>query len=185
MLYDQIIIIKMNSFEINKIFAALLITVIVVYGINKVSDYIFNIEEQNVVAYKVEVPKDSAIQANSETTLDFSSFLASGDIGHGEKVFKKCAACHSISADGKNKIGPKLWNVMFRPVGSVADYKYSKALSEYQKDWNWEEMNGFLIKPSKWIKGNKMGFAGLKSDFDRASILLYLNQNSDNPKTLP
>ena len=74
---------------------------------------------------------------------------------------------------------------MFRSVGAVEDYKYSKALISYKKEWNWEEMNGFLIKPSSWIKGNKMGFAGLKDEKDRASVILYLNQNSDNPKPLP
>ena len=57
--------------------------------------------------------------------------------------------------------------------------------TEYGKEWSFEELNGFLLKPAKWIKGNKMGFAGLKSDKDRASVILYLNQNSDNPKTLP
>ena len=108
-----------------------------------------------------------------------------GDVAHGEKVFKKCKACHSINASGGNKIGPKLWNVMFRPVGSIADYKYSKALASYGKAWNWEEMNSFLTKPSKWIKGNKMGFAGLKDERDRTSVILYLNLNSDNPKPLP
>ena len=102
-----------------------------------------------------------------------------------KKVFKKCAACHSVTQDGGNKIGPKLWNVMFRPVASITDYKYSKALLDYKKEWSWGEMNGFLIKPSKWIKGNKMGFAGLKNEKDRASIILYLNENSDNPKPLP
>ncbi len=117
--------------------------------------------------------------------VDIISLLAMGDVEHGKKVFKKCAACHSINQDGKNKIGPKLWNVMFRPVGSIADYKYSKALSGYKKDWTWEEMNGFLIKPSTWIKGNKMGFAGLNDERDRASVILYLNQNGDNPKSLP
>ncbi len=74
---------------------------------------------------------------------------------------------------------------MFRPVGAITDYKYSKALSSYGKEWTWEEMNGFLIKPASWIKGNKMGFAGLKKEEDRASILLYLNENSDSPKSLP
>ena len=108
-----------------------------------------------------------------------------GDIEHGKKVFKKCAACHSVNAGGGNKIGPKLWNVMFRPVGAVSDFKYSKALTDYGKEWSWEEMNGFLIKPAKWIKGNKMGFAGLKSEKDRASVILYLNQSGDSPKPLP
>ena len=113
------------------------------------------------------------------------ALLASANVDDGEKVFKKCAACHSITKGGKNKIGPKLWNVMFRPVGSITGYKYSKALSGYKKEWSWEEMNSFLIKPSAWIKGNKMGFAGLKKEKDRASAILYMNQNSDSPKALP
>ncbi len=118
----------MNSFEINKIFAAIVVTIIIVVGINKVSDFIFDVENENVAAYKVEAPEGSIVQTKSEVTIDLSSFLASGNVEHGEKVFKKCAACHSITADGGNKIGPKLWDVMFRPVASVADYKYSKAL---------------------------------------------------------
>ena len=90
-----------------------------------------------------------------------------------------------IASDGKNMIGPNLWGVIGRKAGEYGDYKYSKALGGYKKEWNWTEMNGFLIKPSKWIKGNKMGFAGLKDEKDRASVMLYLNQNSDQPKELP
>ena len=173
------------GFEINKIIAAVLVTVLLVFGIGKISDILFE-TESNVVAYKVEVEEKAKTSGtNQSSTLDISSFLAMGEIDHGKKVFKKCAACHSINQGGGNKIGPKLWGVMFRPVASVSDYKYSKALSSYKKEWDWKEMNGFLIKPSSWIKGNKMGFAGLKNEKDRASVILYLNQNSDNPKTLP
>ena len=177
----------MDSFEINKIIAAVLVVVLVVFSIDKISDIIFHVEKPNVQGYKVEIKAASAssTEGNSESQVDISAFLALGNTEDGKKVFKKCAACHSINADGRNKIGPKLWNVMFRPVASIADYKYSKALSSYNKEWTWEEMNGFLIKPAKWIKGNKMGFAGLKKEEDRASVMLYLNENSDNPKPLP
>ena len=175
----------MNSFEINKIIAAILFTVLLIYGIGKISDLVFEVKNQDVVAYKVEAPEGTAVKASAETSVDLTAFLAIGDVAHGEKVFKKCAACHSVTQEGGNKIGPKLWNVMFRPVGSITDYKYSKALIGYKKEWNWEEMNGFLIKPSKWIPNNKMGFAGLKSEKDRASVILYLNQNSDSPRPLP
>ncbi len=185
MLYDQLNIIKMNSFEINKIFTAILITVLIVVIINKVSDYIFDSNDKDIVAYKVEAPESLTTQTVAKTTEDLSAIFSAGNAEHGEKVFKKCAACHSVNQSGKNKIGPKLWNVMFRPVGSVSDYKYSKALLGHNKEWTWDEMNGFLLKPAKWIKGNKMGFAGLKSDKDRASVILYLNQNSDSPKPLP
>ena len=175
----------MNSFEINKVIAAILVTILVVFGIGKISDIIFEKGKQSIVAYKVEAPEGEVIQASAETSVDMAALLAMGDIAHGEKVYKKCKACHSIKQGGGNKIGPALWNVIFRPVGSITDYKYSKALSSYGKEWTWEEMNGFLIKPSKWIPNNKMGFAGLKSEKDRASVILYLNQNSVNPKPLP
>ena len=175
----------MNSFEINKIITAILVTILVIFGIGKISDIIFDKDDKNIVAYKVEAPEGEAVQASAESSVDISALLAMGDVAHGEKVYKKCKACHSIKQGGGNKIGPALWNVIFRPVGSITDYKYSKALLSYGKEWTWEEMNGFLIKPSKWIPNNKMGFAGLKSEKDRASVILYLNQNSDNPKPLP
>jgi len=177
----------MDSFEINKIITAIFLVVLLVFGVGKISDVIFEVKKPDVEGYKVEVKagEATAAQASSESQVDIAALLAMGDIEHGKKVFKKCAACHSINQGGGNKIGPKLWNVMFRPVASVSDYKYSKALSSYKKEWSWEEMNGFLTKPSAWIKGNKMGFAGLKKEKDRASIILYLNQNSDSPKPLP
>ena len=88
--------------------------------INKISNFIYD-KDSDVVAYKVEAPEGSAIQASAETSTDISALLALGDISNGEKQFKKCKACHSIKQGGGNKIGPKLWNVMFRKVGSIGD----------------------------------------------------------------
>ena len=173
------------GFEINKLVAAILVTVLIVFGIGEISDIIFKVNKTGVVAYKVEEPARSSDEAKAESSVEISSLLSLGDVTHGEKVFKKCAACHSINKDGKNKIGPKLYNVVGKATGATSDYKYSKALISYGKTWTFEELNSFLIKPAKWIKGNKMGFAGLKNDKDRASVILYLNQNSDNPQPLP
>ena len=176
----------MDSFEINKIIAAVLMVVILVIGIDKVSDIIFHVEKPKTPGYAVDIEQTSTTSTETtEEKINITAFMTMGDVATGEKVFKKCKSCHSIKQGGGNKIGPALWNVMFRKVGSIADYKYSKALTSYGKEWSWEEMNGFLIKPSKWIPNNKMGFAGLKSEKDRASVILYLNQNSDNPKPLP
>ena len=177
----------MDSFEVNKIIAAILVTVLLVFGIGKISDKIFHVKKPDVQGYKVEVTmvSTSATEEIAGNQVDISALLALGDVENGKKVFKKCAACHSIAQDGKNKIGPKLYNVVGRAVGSVSDYKYSKALASYGAEWNWEQLNGFLIKPATWIKGNKMGFAGLKKEEDRASVMLYLNENSDSPKPLP
>ena len=180
----------MDSFEINKIVAAVLMVALLVIGIGKLTDLIFHVEKPETPGYAVEVEQTVATNAEigSETTeekINISTLLAMGDITTGEKVFKKCAACHSIAKGGKQAIGPNLYNVVSRKVGSISDYKYSKALSEYGKEWTFEELNGYLIKPAKWIKGTKMAFAGLRKEKDRASVILYLNQNSDNPLPLP
>ena len=179
----------MDSFEINKIVAAVLMVALLVIGIGKLSDVIFHVEKPKIPGYAVEVEavaKASISSSSSETEkIDIAALMALGDLATGEKVFKKCAACHSIIKGGKNNIGPALYNVVGRQVGAVNDYKYSKALSGYGKEWTFEELNGYLLKPAKWIKGTKMAFAGLRKEKDRASVILYLNQNSDNPKPLP
>ena len=179
----------MDSFELNKIIAAVLLVALLIIGIGKISDIVFYVEKPKTPGYSVDVDQTSvASTTDSETVeekIDIAALMAIGDLAVGEKIFKKCAACHSIVKGGKNNIGPALYNVVGRKVGIVDDYKYSKALSGYKREWTFEELNGYLIKPAKWIKGTKMAFAGLRKEKDRASVILYLNQNSDNPLPLP
>ena len=179
----------MDSFEINKIVAAILMVALLIIGISKISDIVFHVDKPKTPGYKVEVDKvatSSTLEAEVvEAKVDIAALMSMGDVASGEKIFKKCAACHSIVKDGKNNIGPALYNVVGRKVGGVSDYKYSKALLSYNKSWTFEELNGFLLKPTKWIKGTKMAYAGLRKESDRASVIKYLNQNSDNPLTLP
>ena len=179
----------MDSFEINKIIAAVLLIALIVIGIGKISDLAFYIDKPEKSAYKVEIQENTTVPtseiAKVDKKVDIVALLALGDISHGEKVFKKCAACHLINKVGENKIGPALYGVIGRKVASKEDYKYSKAMSEYDKNWTFEEMNGYLKKPQSYIKGTKMAFAGLRKEKDRASVILYLNKNSDNPLPLP
>ena len=179
----------MDSFEINKIVAAVLMVALLVIGIGKLSDVIFHVEKPETPGYAVDVEEATTVSSSTKTSveekIDIDELMAMGDLSHGEKVFKKCAACHSIVKGGKNNIGPALYNVVGRKTGVVSDYKYSKALASYDKEWTVEELNGYLIKPAKWIKGTKMAFAGLRKEKDRASVIKYLNQNSDNPLPLP
>ncbi|MDC0167044.1 cytochrome c family protein [Candidatus Pelagibacter sp.] len=179
----------MDSFEINKIVAAVLMVALLVIGIGKLSEVIFHVEKPETPGYAVDVEEakkvSSSAEVNIEDKIDIDALMAMGDLTVGKKVFKKCAACHSIVKGGKNNIGPALYNVVGRKIGIVEDYKYSKALASYDKEWTLEELNGYLIKPAKWIKGTKMAFAGLRKEKDRASVIKYLNQNSDNPLPLP
>ena len=177
----------MDGFELNKIIAAILATVVVVFGINKVSDIIFTPDKPQQSAYKVEKIEPTLASASSagQAAVGISELLAMGTVEHGEKVFKRCSACHMIAAGGKNMIGPNLWSILGKKTGVASGYKYSKALAAYGKEWSFEEMNGFLIKPSAHIKGTKMAFAGLKKEKDRAAVIIYMNSKSYKPLPTP
>ena len=172
----------------NKIIVSIVFAIILVLGINKVRDVIFYVEKPEKSAYQVASVTTVASTESSESSSETGNIMAvfaSTSAAEGAKVFKKCAACHSIAEGGKNKIGPALWGVLGRQAGSLPDYKYSKAMAAYGKKWSFEEMNGFLLKPKDWIKGTKMSYAGLKKEKDRASVILFMNSKSDNPLPTP
>ena len=167
----------------NKIIVSIVFAIILVVGINKVTDVIFYVEKPEKSAYQVASVTTIASTASAETSSETGNIMAifaSTSAAEGAKVFKKCAACHSIAEGGKNKIGPALWGVLGRQAGSLPDYKYSKAMAAHGKKWSFEEMNGFLLKPKSWIKGTKMSYAGLKKEKDRAAVILYMNENTNN-----
>jgi len=174
----------------NKIIVSIVFVIILVLGINKVTDVIFYVEKPEKSAYQVATVTTVASTTSAETgsasseSGNIMALFASTSVAEGAKVFKKCAACHSIKEGGTNKIGPALWGVLGRTAGSVPDYKYSKAMAAHGKNWSFEEMNGFLIKPKGWIKGTKMSFAGLKKAKDRASIILFMNTQTNSPLPL-
>ena len=179
----------MDSFELNKIIAAILMVALLVIGLGKISDGVFHVKKPKNPGYQVETESQLASEASQATVvlekIDIAAIMELGDVASGEKIFKKCAACHSINKGGKNKIGPALYSVVGRAVGSVDNYKYSKTLASYNKEWTFEELNGFLQKPASYLKGTKMSYAGLRKEKDRASVIKYLNKKSDSPKPLP
>ena len=167
----------------NKIIVSIVLAIILVLGIGKITDVIYYVETPEKSAYQVATVDTAASTTSTETssgTGDIMAIFASTSAAEGAKVFKQCLACHSIAEGGKNKIGPALWGVLGRQAGSLPDYKYSKAMAAYGKKWSFEEMNGFLLKPKDWIKGTKMSYAGLKKEKDRAAVILYMNENTNN-----
>lgn len=103
-----------------------------------------------------------------------ASTAHAGDVEAGEKVFKKCKACHTIDAGGKNKIGPNLHGIMGREAGMVEGFKYSKAFREASFTWDAAEMAKWLANPKGYLKGNKMAFPGLKKEEDVANVIAYM-----------
>ena len=92
---------------------------------------------------------------------------------NGKKVFKKCVACHSLQ-EGKNKIGPSLYNLLDRKIGSVEGYKYSKAMKNSCVVWDEESLDKFLTKPRKFIPKTKMAFRGIKNKSLRDDLISFL-----------
>ncbi|WP_181707848.1 c-type cytochrome [Chthonobacter rhizosphaerae] len=103
---------------------------------------------------------------------------AQGDAAKGEKVFKKCQACHAVGPDAKNKVGPHLNNVVGAPIGKHAEgFKYSEALSslgDSGKVWDEASLSEWLKNPKAFAPGNKMAFAGLKKEDEVADVIAYL-----------
>ena len=96
-----------------------------------------------------------------------------GDVVKGQKLFKRCKACHYVDRE-KHKTGPHLVAVIGRAAGSLDDYKYSKAMKASGLVWDEKTLAAYLKAPKKFVKGTKMAFAGLKKDMDIADIIAYL-----------
>ena len=174
----------------NKIIVSIVFAIILVLGINKVTDVIFYVEKPEKSAYQVASVTTATSTTSAETTSvssesgNIMALFASTSAADGAKVFKKCLACHSIEKGGPNKIGPNIFGVLNRKAGSISGYKYSKAMVAFGKSWSVEEMDGFLTKPRDWVKNTKMSFIGLKNVKDRAAVILYMNENTDSPLPL-
>lgn len=165
----------MNTMEITKVVGAFCGSLLVFLLLNFFAGEIFDIHSDEV-AFSVAVPDapgasggDGGGAAPSE---DVAALVAAADASKGEVIFKKCAACHKI--DGSNAVGPHLESVVNRPVGSVADFSYSDGMKNHGGEWTPENLFHFLMKPSAFVPGTKMTFAGLPKPEDRANVIAYL-----------
>lgn len=176
----------MNMFEFNKIAGALLFSALVVLGVANLADMIYETDPANPSAYVVEgVTTDhgATTAPSSETAAPAASLatlLANADPAAGEKVAKKCVSCHTFDQGGANKIGPHLYGVVGRPLAHVADFGYSQAMREKGGAWTFEALFAYLAKPSDYVPGTAMSFAGVSKDTQRADLIAYLNTLGSN-----
>ena len=181
----------MSGLEVNKILAAIIMAVLIVFFISNIGDFLINPNKDSntKTAYDIESSEPKTTEENKEVSEikieSILTLLASASLEKGEKTYKKCGSCHSYTKDGKNKVGPNLWNIVNRPKANVDGFAYSSALAEFGGSWSYEELSKFLYKPKDYIKGTKMNFSGLKNTEDRADLILFLRNQSDNLVPLP
>ena len=137
---------------------------------------IYHVESQGEQAYVIDTGAEE--ETSDEPEVSFEEMLAAADVGKGEKVFKKCSACHKAE-DGVNSTGPYLYGVVGRDIAAVDGFGYSGAMAGVDGDWTPERLSEFLEKPSDYISGTSMSFAGLKKAADRVNLIAYLDSLDD------
>jgi cytochrome c len=179
----------MDSFEFNKIAGAVLATALVVFGLKELSGVVYHTSVPEKPGFLIEVAEASSTAetpADAGPTVSLGTLLASADASKGAATAKACMACHSFEKGGANKTGPNLWDVVERPIASHEGFAYSEGIKGHSADkWSYDNLNAFILGPKNYIKGTKMGYAGLKKDADRANVIAYLASLSDAPKPFP
>jgi cytochrome c len=182
----------MDSFEWNKVFGAVLATVLFIVGLNILVGKSMAPHQSGKPGMAVEVTETptSGGPAVAEVAPDWGTVLPAADVAAGEKVAAKCASCHDFAKDGPAKIGPALFGVVGRNHASNAAYAsapgYSPAMKALaDKPWGYDDLNDFIKSPKAAVPGTKMAFAGISKTQDRVNLIAYLRSLSDSPMAIP
>lgn len=153
---------------------------IVALGASIGSGMYFHAEKPEKPGFEV-ADADPAGGGGAAAAVDIATLLPAADVAKGAEVFKKCAACHTITQGGANGIGPNLYATMGDEIGhGKAGFAFSDALKAVGGKWDFQKMDAWLASPRKFAPGTKMTFAGLSKPEDRADLLVYLNAQGSN-----
>lgn len=181
----------MDSFELNKIFGAILASLLVIMGIGMFSDSIFATHAPEKSAYAL--PEAEAAGAAgggaAPVKVNLAELVGKGDAQRGAGIAKQqCGACHTFTKGGKAGIGPNLYEIVERPIGGAAGFGYSPVFQAKAKEsgkWDFANLHAFLSNPRGFANGTKMAYGGLKDPTRLGDLMAFLRSISDAPKALP
>lgn len=173
----------------NKIFGAGLATVFTILVVNQISGAVYSSEPPEKMGYFIDAPDEAgAGEAEVELPPDWGTVLPAADLTAGERAFARCAACHTINQGGTNGIGPNLYGVVGGPVTHAAGFDYSPAMREHAAaapTWTYDELDHFITAPSRYIRGTKMAFAGIRNTDERVALIAYLRSQGSSGYAIP
>lgn len=177
---------RVDGFEFNKLAASVLIAGLAAVIIGKIGGALYHPEIPETRGYQIEVAEETPGGAVKEKeVIKIGQLMAAASAERGQKVAKKCLACHTFDKGGANKVGPNLWGVLGNQMAQNAGFAYSPALSGMSQGWDYNNLYAFLNNPKKFMKGTKMAFVGLRKPQDIADMIAYMHQQSDTQYPLP
>ena len=179
----------MDSFELNKIFGAILGTLLFVMGVGFLAEAVYH-PTQRGPGYELPLPEGDAEAGPVEEVpqLSLGTLLASADAGQGEAVTRRCQACHNFVEGAGNKAGPELYDVVGRQIGTETGFNYSASLNEMGAagdTWTYQHLYDFIFAPKAFAPDTKMSFGGIKNPEELANLLAYLSTLSASPVPFP
>ena len=153
----------------------------VALGATIVGGMIFQSGEPKKEGYPVEATEEAGADSGAAADVPIATLLPTADAAKGEAVFAKCGTCHTANQGGANGIGPNLYATVGEPIGQgKGGFDFSDALKTKGGKWDFDALNAWLTKPSKFAPGTKMSFGGLSNPQDRANVIVYLNKQGSN-----